>query len=80
MPKPVDVQGVQRLISMTNYLSKFLKGLSDRCEPLRQLTKQENEWNWTDERAAAFESIQKAMTEAPVLKYYNSEEPVTFPV
>ena len=77
MPKPVDVQGVQRLIGMTNYLSKFLKGLSDRCEPLRQLTKQENEWNWTDEHDAAFESIQKAITEAPVLKYYNSEEPVT---
>jgi len=38
MPRPTDVQGVQRLIGVVTYLSKFLPQLSTVCEPLRHLT------------------------------------------
>ena len=38
MPCPTDVQGVQRLIGVVTYLSKFLPQLSTVCEPLRRLT------------------------------------------
>ena len=38
MPRPTDVQGVQRLIGVITYLSKFLPQLSSVCEPLRRLT------------------------------------------
>ena len=37
MPRPVDVKGVQRLIGLVNYLARFMGGLADICEPLRQL-------------------------------------------
>ncbi len=77
MPKPVDVKGVQRVIGMVNYLSKFMKGLSDLCEPLRQLTKKGNAWNWDHPQDEAFEAIQRAVTQTPVLKYFNSSEDVT---
>jgi hypothetical protein len=33
--KPTDVKGVQRLLGMANYLTKFLENLSDICEPIR---------------------------------------------
>ena len=34
MPTPTDVASVRRFIGFTNYLSKFLPGLSDVCKPL----------------------------------------------
>ena len=39
MPSPTDVTGVQRLNGFVNYLAKFLPGLSDVMEPIRQLTR-----------------------------------------
>jgi len=76
MPKPTDVQGVQRLIGMINYLSKFVKGLSDLCEPLRKLTKKESAWDWTFEHDTAFENMKKAISSTPLLRYFNSKEDV----
>lgn len=48
MPNPTNVKGVQRFIGCVNYLSKFLPGLSDKCEPLRKLTQKDVEWWWSD--------------------------------
>ena len=33
MPRPTDVQEVQRVIGVVTYLSKFLPQLSTGCEP-----------------------------------------------
>ena len=33
-----DVVAVRRLVGLVNYLSKFLRKLSELCEPLRRLT------------------------------------------
>ena len=44
METPVDVQGVQRLIGMVKYLSKFLSNLSELCQHLRKLTHKDAEW------------------------------------
>ena len=39
MPTPKDVHDVRRFCGMVQYLSKFLDKLSDRLQPLRELTK-----------------------------------------
>ena len=46
MPTPKDVAGVQRLLGLTQYLSKFLPHLSDITKPLRKLTQKETAWVW----------------------------------
>ena len=69
----VDVQGVQRLIDMVKYLSKFLSNLSELCQPLRKLTHKDAEWQWTQEREHAFTSLKVTVTQAPVLKYFNPQ-------
>ncbi|PFX15009.1 Transposon Ty3-I Gag-Pol polyprotein [Stylophora pistillata] len=38
MPKPEDVEGIQRINGFVNYLAKFPPGLADVTEPLRRLT------------------------------------------
>ena len=73
MEKPTDVKGVQRLLGMINYLTKFLENLSDICEPIRQLTHKDNAFNWTYEHDEAFQKLKAAVTETPVLKYFDSK-------
>ena len=46
MPRPTDVQGIQRLIGVVTYLSKFLPQLSTFCEPLRRLTDSQAVFGW----------------------------------
>ena len=75
MDKPGDVAGVQRIVGMVKYLSKFLQGLSEMCEPLRRLTHKDATWIWSSEQEKAFEKIKQAVTAAPVLKYFNPKEP-----
>ena len=50
MPKPEDVQGVQRFVNTVKYLSRFLEDLSDMSEPLRRLTHKDVPWEWSQEQ------------------------------
>ena len=45
--------------------------------PIRQLTRADVVWNWTPTQDAAFTTVQKLVTEAPVLVYYNPERELT---
>ena len=77
MPKPEDVEGVRRFCGFVNYLSKFLPKLADVLEPIRQLTHSEMEWCWTPTHDKAFETVQKLVTEAPLLAFYNTQDELT---
>ena len=58
---------------MVKYLSKFLSNLSELCQPLRKLTHKDIEWQWTQEQENAFQPLKTAVTQAPVLKYFNPQ-------
>ena len=72
MKKPLDVTGVQRLIGLVKYLSKFLSNLSQICEPIRRLTHKGVEWRWLTEQDESFRKIKEAVTTAPVLQYFDA--------
>ena len=76
LTKPTDVPGVRRILGMTNYLAKFLPNLSDISEPLRQLTRKENEFSWSEILDEAFENIKKLVSSLPLLKYYEPDKPL----
>ena len=77
MPRPTDVQGVQRLLGVVTYLAKFMPRLSDVCEPLRRLTDKEVEFDWLHQHDTALDTIKQLITEAPVLQYYDVKKEVT---
>ncbi|XP_060070555.1 uncharacterized protein K02A2.6-like [Ylistrum balloti] len=77
MPDPTDIAGVRRFIGFVNYLSKFMPGLSDKCEPLRKLTVQDAEWCWMDTHKKAMKEIKDLVNSKPVLKYFNPKEDLT---
>ena len=76
MPKPEDVQAVQCFVNTVKYLSRFLEDLSDMSEPLRRLTHKDAPWEWSQEQEEAFTKIKKAVSTAPVLKFFTPSEPV----
>ncbi|XP_068243843.1 uncharacterized protein [Palaemon carinicauda] len=68
---PTDVTGVKEFTGMINYLSKFLPNLSEVLEPIRKLTHQNTEWNWTEKQEKAFKESKRLITNAPILQYYD---------
>ena len=74
--KDVYVVAVRRLVGLVNYLSKFLRKLSELCEPLRRLTHKDIEWRLSEEQEEAFEKVKHAVTSTPLLRYVNSSLPV----
>ena len=77
MPAPTDKAGVQRLLGLAQYLSKFLPHLSDITKPLRELTQNDVDWTWESPQQTAWDTLKKAVTSTPVLRYYNLKEEVT---
>ena len=77
MPSPTDVTGVQRLNGFVNYLAKFLPGLSDVMEPIRQLTRKNVPWNWSNTQERALEKMKILVSEAPVLCFYDHAKEIT---
>ena len=76
MPPPEDVAGERRFLGMANYLGKFLKDMAGICEPLRQLTRQDVQWEWSHEQARAFDQIKKKIASTPILVYFDPKKAI----
>ena len=73
MSRPTDVKGVQWLVGLANYLTRFLEKLqlADICEPLRELTRKDADWHWSNVHESAFKKIKEAASQAPVLRHFD---------
>ena len=72
MQCPTDVQGVQRVLGVTNYLAKFTPKLTTVCEPLRCLLDKDSVFDWLPHHETAFSRMK-----APVLQYYDVNKDVS---
>ena len=71
MPSPRSKKEAQSFISMINYLSKFSPRLTEIAEPIRELVKEKVPFNWGQEHEESFTMLQREISKAPVLAYYN---------
>ena len=76
MTRPTDVEGVQRINGFVNYLAKFLPKLSDVTEPIRQLTRKDVPWNWSESQENAFQEMKSLVKKSPVFAYFDNEKTV----
>ena len=77
IPCSSDIQGLQRLIGVVIYLSKFLPQLSTVCEPLGCLPDSQAVFDWLPQHEDAFTKIKELITQAPVLGYFDVSKEVT---
>ena len=68
------------LLGMTGYSSRFVKGYSDKIQPLRQLTHQDTKWVWEKQHDDAFEEIKKILATRPTLAYFDPRKKTTLTV
>jgi transposase InsO family protein len=76
MPIPDDTKAIFRSNGMVNYLSRFLPKLADMMQPIRYLTHKGVSWNWGEEQQSAFNEIKRAITETPILAYFQPNQPL----
>ncbi len=77
MPPPEDKKGDERLLGIVNYLAKFIPNMSTITKPIRELLKDDVEFQWGEAQEQAFQEVKDILTNAPVLAYYNVKKPVT---
>ena len=80
MPKPQNKQDLQRLLGMVNFLSQYIPNMSEITAPLTLLLKKETALIWLPEHDIAIEKIKIGLTSAPVLKFFNNDQPITLQV
>ena len=77
IPYPTDVQSLRRFLGMIKYLAKFLPCLLDETEVSRKLTAKDVECCWLTAHEEAMARIQRMISTAPVLAYYDVTKSVT---
>ncbi|GFR94327.1 transposon Ty3-I Gag-Pol polyprotein [Elysia marginata] len=76
MPRPHDKESLRRFLGFVTYLGKFIPNLSQEDQPLRQLLKAENIFQWEDQQKKAFDKLKDLCVKAPVLQYFDVNKPV----
>ena len=56
---------------MAQYYRTFIKGFADIVRPLYDLTRKDEEFEWTEAQQKAFEIIKEKLTEEPILAHSN---------
>ena len=80
MPNPTCRAKLETLLGMITYLTKFQRNLSEITSPLRALLHKDVEFIWQSEHADAFHKVKTALTQTPVLSYYDRSKPVRLQV
>ena len=71
LPAPTNIQELQSLLGMVQYLSPFIPHLSTQTAPLRELLKKEAVFSWNASHTSAFQTIKKSISNASTLHYFN---------
>lgn len=74
MKRPSGITEIRRFCGLVQCMSRFVPGLADTLEPIRNLTRQKVEWNWSKECEESWKSVKSKLTKAPVLAYFDPEK------
>ena len=77
MPKPTDINSLQRLLAIIKYLAQYIPYGSAITEPLRELLKKDAEWDWQPGQDKAIGSLTAVRTSKPAVAFCDVNEPVT---
>jgi len=76
MPPPKYKRGVECLLGTSNYLAKFISNMSTVTQPIWELLKKDNVFEWQSPQEHAFVKIKGILSMSPVLAFYDVTKPV----
>jgi hypothetical protein len=70
---PQNKGELRSILGLTTYFSRFIKDYATRVEPLRELIRGKNPWEWTERHTTALKDIQARLTSAGVMSYWRPD-------
>ena len=74
LPPPKNAGEVGSLLGMTNACQDYIPDYAKIATPLRELTKKNAAFNWTNTNQKAFELLKKRLTQIPVMSYFDTQK------
>jgi hypothetical protein len=75
-PVPKSVHDVRVFLGLANFYRRFILNFSKIAGAMTALLKKNNKFRWTAEAQEAFERLRSAFTSAPILRHFDSSQPV----
>lgn len=69
-PQPRTTKQLQRLLGLTGYFRKFVKGYATIAKPLSNLLRKDATFKWGPEQEKAFLQLKHVLTSEPLLQLY----------
>ena len=77
MSAPKSAEEVRSLLGMTNYCgARFIYDYATITHCLRELTKKNVQFHWSQQHETAFKTLKTSLTRTPVLSYYDPTAPI----
>ena len=74
--RPKNVNELRSFLGMTSYCFWFISDYATIFEPLRRLTRQDEEWNWSNEQERAFEKLKVKLSSDTVIAYFDAKKDI----
>jgi hypothetical protein len=74
-PKPTTITNVRSFLGLTGYYHKYIRGYSRLAGPLFELTKKDVAFIWNQGCQQAFDSLKRALIDAPILVRLDFKRP-----
>lgn len=71
MPSPKNTDNVHKANGLFSFFHRFMKGYSVYSAPIRELLKDNVQFQWNEERESIFRDLKNQLTSAPILAIYN---------
>uniref|UniRef100_A0A914ZA88 RNA-directed DNA polymerase n=1 Tax=Panagrolaimus superbus TaxID=310955 RepID=A0A914ZA88_9BILA len=76
MPDPTDVSTLRSFLGLVNYYQQFIPSFRDLREPLDDLLKDGNKWEWSDPHQIAAQTIKEKLAQECLLTHYDPRLPI----
>ena len=73
-PAPKNLKELRTFMGLANYYRRFVKGFAHIASPPNALTKKGVKFAWTQDCAAVFDKLKRALVSAPILAYPDFKE------
>ena len=74
-PIPKTLRQVRSFLGFGNFYRRFIAGYSRLVKPMTELTKKDQNFEWTPKTQEAFDQLKKRFLSAPVLRMPDPEQP-----
>ncbi|XP_029652389.1 uncharacterized protein K02A2.6-like [Octopus sinensis] len=78
--EPKDKKELRSFLGLIRYMGAFIPKLADHTANLRELNKDDVEFDWCASHTQDFEAIKKLISKETTLQYYDRRKPVTLQV